>query len=145
VSIRLGLWWTLLWAAWLLLAGTWSLWIAVLGGVLALPAAVLAVAAGAHGIGGVRVEPRWMLSLQPVGMFRGFCSVTAELVRAVCTRRHALGDFRTDDRASGPATPERRAWLELAESWTPTAYVIDIDPDRGERLSHVARVHRRHR
>lgn len=142
-AVRL-LWWPVLTAVWFLFVGEWSWQVALWGAALAGVAAVAADVMGRQGLSGARIRWRWWREALSAawGVPVGFAVVTAALVSAIAARRRSeIGAFHGDLSAAGPEPRQagRRAWDELAGTWSPSCYVIDIDPESDRRLIHELR------
>lgn len=137
--------WLLTWAAlfwlWMLLVGEWNRMELVAAAVCATLAATTAeivrVASGMR----FRIPLGLVPSLAPaLGMvFVDFGIVTAVLFRSLVRREIHRGRFVARDFAGGGDDPRsfgRRAWTTLVASYSPNAYVIDIDPERDVVLLH---------
>ena len=139
-------WWPPLFALWLLFAGEWSWQVGVWGAGLSLIAAVAGNVVARRGLPGTRGRWGWW---REGGSAAGavavdFGIVTRVLADAITARRREAGTFRRDLSAAGqgPLAAGRRAWVELAATWSPNSYVVDISPESGRRLIHDLRPHR---
>ncbi len=134
-------WWLLLFWLWLLLAGEWDRteWIAAAG----------AAAIGAT-LGEVaRVRTRFA-PLLPLRAFRDvpqvllmvvvdFGIVVWALLASLVRRDVVRGAFRSHELETGGAHARGvglRAWTEIAATYSPNAYVVEIEPERGLVLLH---------
>lgn len=139
-------WWPPLFALWLLFAGEWTWPVGVWGAGLSLIAAVAGNVVARQGLPGMRARWGWWRECPAAAaaVAADFGIVTWELAGAVTGRRREAGTFRRDLSAAGPGplAAGRRAWVELAASWSPNCYVIDISPETGRRLIHDLRPHR---
>ena len=130
-----------LWWLWLLLAGEWNRyeWIAAAG--------AAAVAAGVGTVAWARAETpvRLRRRLLRTGwsafpmVFVDFGILMAALVRSAAGRRVVRGEFRTrplEAVGSGPAAVGTRVWTTMLADYSPNAYVVDVDRERGLVLLH---------
>jgi hypothetical protein len=73
-------------------------------------------------------------------VFVDFGILVAVLVRSLATRRVVRGRYVTRPFEPGPTTTAagaaRRAWTVLLAGYSPNAYVVDIDVERGTVLLH---------
>lgn len=127
----------------ILFVGNWSApdW-AGAGACAALAAALTAPLVG-RGVFALRGRWRWAgaLTSVPGQILVDFVVVTARLATAVARRdRGPCGRFvvrpveaGAPDDAAGTAW---RAFLGVAATWSPNAYVLDVNPERGEALLH---------
>jgi hypothetical protein len=136
----LAFWLTLFWL-WQLLVGEWNHqeWIA------GASAATVAATVGevARTLGGVRarVPLRWLPRAWTVpGMVLvDFGIVTWALLTSLVRREIVRGSFRAHEfpvRGDDAVATGIRAWAGLAADYSPNAYVIDLDPERGVALFH---------
>lgn len=139
-------WWPPLFALWMLFAGEWSWQVGVWGAGLSLIAAVSGNIVARHGLPGTRGRWGWWREgVSAAGaVVADFGIVTGVLAGAIAGRRREAGTFRQDVSAAGtgPLAAGRRAWVELAATWSPNCYVVDISPESGRRLVHDLRPHR---
>lgn len=134
-------WWFALFWLWILLAGEWSAteWVAAAGA--ATVAASLAELARVRTGFGLRLPLRAFADLpQVLGMVVvDFGIVVWALLVSVVRREVVRGRFRSheletgDDDVGGIGL---RAWTELAATYSPNAYVVEIEPDRRLVLLH---------
>ena len=134
-------WWIALFWLWLLLVGEWNreqLVAAALAAAIAAGAAELARSRTGSGV-------RFPLSLvtdvpQALAMVvADFGIVVWALVASVARRRIVRGEFvsRELDRGSWVARGAgSRAWTVLVASFSPNAYVVDVDPETRRVLLH---------
>ena len=127
-----ALWWLFFWWGFVLLAGDWNHieWIgaaciATVGATLA--ELVHACARVSPGISAavLRAAPRALLQV-PLDFWI--------LTRALLSGDRAPGRYVARDRERSDRTA--RAWTVLVAGWSPNAYVVDIDEDRGVVLLH---------
>lgn len=130
--IRFATVWLALFWLWLLLVGQWDLreWIAA--AVAATAAAALSeVAVRAAGVD-VDVPLRWLAKAWSVPAM-----VVVDfgiLVWALGRRRK--GTFVRRPLPGDVSSPAVRAWLAIAATYSPNAYVVDVDAESGEVLVH---------
>jgi multisubunit Na+/H+ antiporter MnhE subunit len=128
--------WIALFWLWLLWVGQWnpSQWAAA---AVAATVASAAVGVVVHlGGTGVRFRPAWLAPAGPVlvGVVVDFAILTRELGRALVRRRLPQGVFR--------AVPldedghERADVIAILATYSPNAYVVDVDRERGLALVH---------
>jgi hypothetical protein len=124
-------WWVALLWLWLLVAGDWNR-IELAAAASAATAGAL-LAASAQRLAGATVRPSpaplraaWSV---PKAILVDLAILLRELVR-----RDGQGTFVV--RRVDLADPPERAWTVLVAGYSPNAYVIDIDEDRGEALLH---------
>jgi hypothetical protein len=135
------IWVALLWGFWLLLVGEWTGTEAVWGLGVAAVVAGAAEAVRAHGVGSLRLPVRWLArawSVPPMVLV-DFGVITWLLVRATVRRERIEGKFRMKPLAPDAREPDAhalRAWITLAATYSPNAYVVDMDPDQGTVLLH---------
>jgi hypothetical protein len=126
-----------LWWLWMLLVGEWNHyeWIA------ASAAAVLAAAIGEHARtkADVRaaVPARWALRgwSALLVVFSDFGIVTWALVLSLLRREVVRGTFRSHE-DDDIGTPGVRMWRNLLANYSPNAYVVDMESERGLVLLH---------
>ncbi len=139
-------WWPPLFALWMLFAGEWSWPVGVWGAGLSLIAAASGNVVARRGLSGARgCWAWWREGVSAAGaVVADFGIITGVLAGAIAGRRRTAGIFREDVSAAGkgPRAAARRAWVELAASWSPNCYVVDISPESGRRLIHDLRPHR---
>lgn len=130
--MRHALGWLSLFWLWILLVGEWNRdqWIAA-----AIAATVgTAIAEAARRFAGVELRPptswmsrAWKLPATVVVDFAIVMWALPQRRRGVWVRRAIPGDV---------AFPARRAWLTIAATYSPNAYVVDIDASEGVVLVH---------
>ena len=137
-------WWLALVVAWCALAGYLSRWVVLWGAVLAVVPTVAAMVAvrrrpGSDAAPARRVREALAAAKQVVP---DFAVLAGELGRAM--RSGDRGPRGAFVRRGGQPTEERgggrRAWVALAATYSPNAYVVDVDPDSGEAELHDLRV-----
>lgn len=144
--LRLLGWWPPLFALWVLFAGEWSWQIAVWGVGSSLIAAAAALSVARRGLPGTRGQWAWWRegASAAAAVVVDFGIITRVLAGAIARRRRDAGTFRWDLSAAGQGqlAKGRRAWVELAATWSPNCYVVDISPESGRRLIHDLRPQR---
>lgn len=139
VAVWIG-WWLALFWLWLLLAGEWNRQEWVAAAAAATVAATLAEYARARTDFAARLPWRALGDVPQMLLMVvvDFGIVVWALLAGVARRKIARGDFRSrelsrrvDAEGVGP-----RAWVTLAASYSPNAYVLDIDPETRRVLFH---------
>src|SRR4051794_41148376 len=124
-------WWAAFWWTWMLLVGEWNRieWIA--GACAATVGATLAETV--HALAGVRLGlPLERLRHVPSALamvFVDFAILTVALVRGGVRGRFVARDI-------DPGDAPHRAWTVLIAGFSPNAYVVDVDEERGVVLLH---------
>lgn len=139
VAVWIG-WWLALFWLWLLLVGEWNRqeWVAA--------AAAATVAATVAEFARARTDFAAVLPWRALGdvphvllmVVVDFGIVVGALLASLARREVARGEFRSR-RLSRPADAEGvgpRAWAALAASYSPNAYVLEIDPETRRVLLH---------
>jgi hypothetical protein len=134
-------WWTVLFWLWLLLAGEWNRyeWI---GGACAATVAAAVSELARHETGECfRVPLAWLpkAGSVPVMVLVDFAILTYALARSLARRRVVRGEFRANEIPVGIRGPSRtglRAWIALTATFSPNAYVVDLDEEHGTALVH---------
>lgn len=139
--------WCALFALWWLFVGAWSGWNLVWGAVIATVATVTALLsapttaasfAGARRLRDVAAAARQVVL--------DFGVITVVLARALATRdRGPHGSFvarRTDLGDGHPGAGAERAWRSLMATYSPNAYVVEVEPRTGTALLHDLKVWR---
>jgi hypothetical protein len=134
-------WWVGCFWLWMLHIGKWDRIDAVAGAVAAAVVATLAECARRAADVHPRVTPeRFGRSVtMPLIVFADFAVLTYALAASLAHRRVVRGRYLARDFPAGPKTPEgsaRRAWTVLLATYSPNAYVVDIDPDEDVVLLH---------
>jgi hypothetical protein len=134
-------WWIPLFFLWLLLVGEWNREELAAAAIAATIAATIAEVARTRTSFAARIPLRAVADLPEVlaMVFVDFGIVIWALVETVFGLRAVRGELvsrkleggRSDARGAGP-----RAWTALAASYSPNAYVIDIDPETSTVLLH---------
>jgi hypothetical protein len=138
--LRLGAWiawWIALFFLWLVLAGEWNR--------IELVAAALAATAGASVAEGVRrmtgvklrvpardVATAWTI---PPIIVLDFAIVVGALVRSALRGETARGRFVVRDLPPGGDSTSR-AWRSYVATFSPNAYVVDVDEEQSAVLLH---------
>jgi multisubunit Na+/H+ antiporter MnhE subunit len=133
--------WVLLFALWMLLAGTLALSEILVGMAAAAVAATAVEAVRRQGLVRFRPDPRWLLRAWrlPWRTVREFVSLSVALGRSLTARRRVSGRFvalpfrvgGNDSRSSA-----RRAVLTFGASFAPNTYVVDFDRSEQRMLVH---------
>lgn len=121
----------------LLLFGGWQpLYLEAAGGIGLVAAVTAAVAESAASLD-YRFRWRWLRLAWsvPHRTVVDFAILTRELVRALLRRRPPTGVFRAKP-FDAARSPGWRAFIGVAAGYTPNAYVVEVDPDRGRVLVH---------
>ncbi len=90
----------------------------------------------------LRIRARWFAAVPAalLQIFKDFAIVTAFLIRSLARRERGHGLFvARGDFPAGATDAEGTSWrafVAVTATVSPNSYVIDIDPDRGNRLSH---------
>jgi hypothetical protein len=127
-------WWIALFLLWLLLVGQWNREQAVAAAIAATIAAGTAEFARSRTGFGAPLPPR-LLARVPgaLGMvFVDFGIVAWALVAGVARRRIVRGELVTRELPRGSWVTQGtgpRAWTALVASYSPNAYVVDVDPE----------------
>jgi hypothetical protein len=134
-------WVAALWWFWMLLVGEWTVAEIVAASCVAAVAGAVAEVARAKNVGPVRVPLRWLARARtvPIMIVVDFGVITWALLGAIVRGRRVEGSFRVKKFPAGGGSPEGiglRAWTTLTASYSPNAYVIDIDRDRRLVLLH---------
>jgi len=147
LGARAAAWWLSLFAVWWLLVGSWSGWYAVWGAVAvtfvtvaALTVGTLARGTASRGLGWIRE-----LGSAAVQVALDFGVLTDVLWRAVARGdRGPIGRTLTRETdAAGPDASVRRGWITVVATWSPNAYVVEVDESSGRALLHDLRPWRR--
>lgn len=126
------LWVAVLWWFWMLLVGEWTPTEVIAASFAAAIVAAMAEFVRARGIGSVRVPLRWLAAAKtvPLMILVDFAIITWVLLRSALRGERVGGTFRVKPFAppgEGPEAVGVRAWTTLCASYSPNAYVIDID------------------
>lgn len=135
-------WWAALFWLWLLLAGDWNrteVIGAACGAAVAASVAELMRAATKEPLAPPLDLLRASASL-PFVIVADFAIVMYALARSLAQRRVVRGAFVTRGFDSGPKTTPRgtarRAWTTVLATYSPNAYVVDVDVDAQTVLIH---------
>ena len=133
-------WLSLFWL-WLLLAGEWNRQEWVSAAAAAAVAATVGEYARAKADVRVRVPLPWVgkAATVPLMVLVDFGIVAWALLASAPRRRVVRGTFRTRSFPAGgddPAGVGVRAWVMLAATYSPNAYVVDIDEAKDTVLIH---------
>lgn len=134
-------WWLGLFWLWLLLVGEWNREQVVAAAIAATIAASVAEL-GRMRTGLSAPLPVRLLAAVPqaLGMvFVDFGILARALLAGIVRRRVVRGELVTRERARGSWVTEGagpRAWTVLVASFSPNAYVIDVDPEKRRVLLH---------
>lgn len=140
----LAVWWIILFALWWLLVGEWSLANLVAGAVIATLAAVAGTLVVSMGLVTGRSIGRDLRVLPSVAraVVVDFVVIVGVLARSIASgRRSAVGSFvrRRAEHAPDAEAASWRAWLTIAATVSPNAYVLDVDPQTDEVVLHDLR------
>lgn len=134
-------WWLLLFWLWLLLDGVWDAteWVAA-AGAAAVGATLGELGRSRTGFG-PRLPLRALVDVPQVlwAVVVDFGIVVWALLASVARRDVVRGAFRSHELETGGPGPRGvglRAWTEIAATYSPNAYVVEIEPDRGLVLLH---------
>jgi len=141
---RLGaifLTWLALFWLWLLYQAEFNRKLVVAAACAATLATALAIRVRSTVRHGYRLEASWAVrSLKvPWAVLREFAIVTRVLVRALARRERPTGSFRLSPFPVGgnePVARARRAFVAVAETYSPNSYVVGMDADAGGVLIH---------
>lgn len=129
-------WWTALFWLFLLLAGDWNrIELAGAACIAAVGATVAETLRSATGVRpGVPLRLLGSALTVPALVVVDFGIVLWALAASLARRRVVRGRFRA--RPTDPGTATERAWTVLLATYSPNAYVVDIDPEHGQVLVH---------
>jgi hypothetical protein len=134
-------WWLLLFWFWILLAGEWDAteWVAA-AGAAAVGASLGELARVRTGVA-ARLPRRAFhdVPLVLVAVVVDFGILAWALVVSAARREVVHGAFRSHELETGgddPAGVGLRAWTEVAATYSPNAYVVEIEAERGLVLLH---------
>lgn len=147
VLVRGLLWWAGLAGLFMLFAAEWTGVDWEGAGGAGLVAAGLALLMWRAGLLGHRFRWRWLSAVPAVAkqIVADFGIITAVLIRQLVRGRRDAGQFVARDDfpiGAGRDGTGWRAWVEMAATWSPNSYVVDIDVEAGTRLSHDLTPHR---
>jgi hypothetical protein len=136
-------WWCALYGLWFLFSGQGGGPVAAAGAAAAAVGVVAARLESVRGLAAGRPNVRWAASLPGAARQTvvDFGIVTAVLARSITHgRRGPVGRFvRRGITPGRSAAAPALSWLALTASYSPNAYVIDIDPGRGQVVVHDLR------
>jgi len=134
-------WFALLFWLWLAFVGEWDLTEWVAAALAATVAGSAAVVVREQGELRARFRLRWLREAARVPL-----QIAVDfwlLVRALPARDEGLFHARpTGARGQGAEAAARRAFVTVAATYSPNAYVVDADPETGEVLLHDLVSHR---
>jgi hypothetical protein len=140
------LWWIALFGVWLAYQGEWNRiqWVAAAGA--ATLGASLATVLAARGLLRFRIPLRALADAKtvPLQIVVDFGIVTLALVRRLAGRQGS-GTFVVRSFSSagrGPQSAGDRAWRAVLATYSPNAYVVDVDPGSHSVLIHDLVPHR---
>jgi multisubunit Na+/H+ antiporter MnhE subunit len=132
VGLWLG-WWIALFLLWLLLVGVWDREQLVVAAAAAAIAASVAELARTRTAPGARLPLRALADIPEllVMIVVDFALVVWALLVSVARREMVRGGFTTRElrRRADASTSGTRAWVALAASYSPNAYVVDVGAD----------------
>lgn len=135
------LWWTACFWLWFLLVGEWNRIEIVAAACAATVAATIGEVARRRSGMRARVPLRWLRrgASVPLLVVVDFGVIIWALVVSVARREVVRGVFHSHSFPAGgddPASVGTRAWVELAATYSPNAYVVEIEPERQLVLLH---------
>jgi hypothetical protein len=127
-----GFWWL-----WLLLAGEWNAQEWVAATIAASLASLAMTLARARIDARVRVERRRLVEARsvPLTVLVDFAIVMWALLSGIARGSIARGSLRSH-RHPAARVAGNRWWLIFAATYSPNAYVVDVDPESGRVLLH---------
>lgn len=137
-----------LYPLWFLFVGRWTALEALWGAGVSLLAGTGAALVASRGLMPPAPKLRWLTAVPGTAWQTAvdFGVVMAVLVRSIAHgRRGPVGRFvRRETAAHGTGSPQpaRRTWLAALVTYSPNAYVIDVDRDTGQALLHDLRPRR---
>ena len=140
-------WAVVLFWLWMLYVGEWTAVNCVGGIVMAIVASTVTMAAVHLGTLRYTLRSRWLSTLPAVAwqVVVDFWIITRALVGCITTGRRSCGRFvgrRLDTGGDTVLGASWRAFVGIAATWSPNAYVVDIDYARSECLLHDLVPHR---
>lgn len=140
-------WWLALFWLWFLLVGEWNREEVVAAAIAAALAASIAELARARTGFAARIPLRDLAVVpQMLGMvFVDFGILVWALLASVVRRRVVRGELVVREIEGGSAVSRdvgRRAWTVLVASYSPNAYVVDLDPETQQVILHDLVPHR---
>jgi hypothetical protein len=139
--VPLFAWWLALFWLWFLLVGEWNREEVVAAAIAAAVAASIAELARVRTGFAARIPLRDLASLpKALGMvFVDFGILVWALLVSVARLRVVRGDFVSREVEGGSSVTRSmgsRAWTVLVASYSPNAYVVDLDPETRQVLLH---------
>jgi hypothetical protein len=137
-----GVWAVVLASLFMLWVGQWTAINCVAAVILGVVGAGLTLPMAKAGLFDFKFSLRWarFLISVPKQIFVDFWLLTAQLVLAVLRRRRRVGTFvARADYPAGGADAKGTAWrafVTVVATWSPNSYVVEIDPETGNRLAH---------
>jgi hypothetical protein len=134
--------WALLWWLWMLLVGEWNHYEWIAASAAATVAATVAEIARSQAGVRARVPRRWLLrgwSALPT-VFGDFAILMRALAQSAIRRDVVRGSFHATAVDAGGAdagSVGMRVWRNTLADYSPNAYVVDVDPERGLSLVHA--------
>jgi len=133
-------WWCVLWPLWLVFVGAWDLIDGVAGVAAAAVAATAALVVRDLGLLAFRPRPGRFAGFRrvPLQVFGDFGILVSALGRTLAGRP-VRGVFLAKALPAPGPRPEAafaRATAEVAATYSPNAYVVDVDLDRNVALMH---------
>lgn len=144
-NVRRLVGWVSFWLAtfwlWLLLVGEWNRIELIAAAAAATIAATIGELARARAEVRVRVPLAWVASAKtvPLTIFVDFAIIVWALARSAARREVVRGAFRTRELPIGgddPAAAGIRAWVAVMATYSPNAYVVDLDAERARSFVH---------
>ena len=133
-------WWTLLFWLWFAFVGEWDRYEWIAGGCAAAIGATSALVVRRLGVLRFRPQPRWIGRARrvPLQVLVDFGILALALAHTALGRRPA-GAFRRKEfpgRSRDAEGAFRRGWVGVMATYSPNAYVVDYDLERGTVLLH---------
>ena len=134
-------WWFVCFWLWLVYVGEWNRYSWISGAAAASIGATAAVVVAHLGLLRVRPTAKPFVGARdvPVQVVVDFGILVAALWRVLVLRHEVRGVFRAKRVELGgddPSATFRRAWMIVAATYSPNAYVVDVDPEAGTVLLH---------
>ena len=133
-------WWCVLWLFWLVFVGAWDIVDGLAGVIAAAIAATAALVVRRLGLLPFQARARGFAGAGrvPLQVFVDFGILVVALVRTFAGRR-VRGAFVTKElpvEGAGPEAAFARATAAVLATYSPNAFVVDVDLDRNEALLH---------
>lgn len=114
-------------------------WVAA--GCCSVVGTVIATVATRMGLYRLRAHFGWLRVVPSVAkqIWVDYFILVRSLVLAIAAGRREQGVWVARKFPAGRTDPEGtawRAWITVASTWSPNSYVVDIDPEHQQRLSH---------